>query len=39
MSTNDNTGRMTPEDLAKLLAIGISALAGGMIGWIIGGAL
>ena len=35
----DTIGRMNSHDLARLLAIGISALAGGMIGWIIGGAL
>jgi hypothetical protein len=35
----DSVGKLESSDLAKLLAIGISALAGGMIGWIIGGAL
>ena len=35
----DTVGKLESSDLAKLLAIGISALAGGMIGWIIGGAL
>ena len=35
----DTVGKLESSDLAKLLAIAISALAGGMIGWIIGGAL
>jgi hypothetical protein len=35
----DTVGKLDSSELAKLLAIGISALAGGMIGWIIGGAL
>jgi len=37
--TTDSVGKLESTDLAKLLAIGISALAGAIVGWVLGGAI
>lgn len=38
-TATDSVGKLDSSDLAKLLAIGISALAGAIVGWVLGGAL